>query len=357
MALAKVLVIDDSAFMRKMISEILTEDGRFDVIGTAVHGLDGVKKANQLRPDVVTMDVQMPKMDGIEALKKIMDECPVPVVMLSSETKRGADQTLQAMSIGAVDFIAKPSGSISLDIKSLSKEICNKVYTASSVKIHKKMTRPIKHIPIEDIKHPIKLPKPEKPSLISRKLVAIGTSTGGPRALQEVITRLPKDFHAPVVVVQHMPSGFTASLAERLNQISKVHVKEAEHGELVKKGTVYIAPGGYHMEVQSSGMALAITLNQSPLDNGHRPSVDTLFRSLGSLKNYQLITCVLTGMGSDGSLGLQQLKKTVPNVLSIAETEETAIVYGMPKAIINEGLADYQLPLNQIASQLSNLVQ
>ncbi|GIO21987.1 chemotaxis response regulator protein-glutamate methylesterase [Oceanobacillus sp. J11TS1] len=355
MALINVLVVDDSAFMRKMITEILEEDGRFQVVGTATDGLDGVNKAKKLRPDVVTMDVQMPKLDGLEALKQIMVEYPVPVVMLSSETRKGTDQTIQAISTGAVDFITKPSGAISLDIKKVEKEICNKVYTAAKVKVHKKINEAKAHVPIEHIKQPITMPG--KPSLASKKLVAIGTSTGGPRALQEVITALPKNLRAPVAVVQHMPPGFTASLSERLNHMSQVTVKEAEHGELMKKGTVYIAPGGYHMEVKSSGMALVISLNQEPPENGHRPSVNTLFRSLCALKNYQIVTCVLTGMGNDGTLGLKELKKNNPHVLSIAETEETAIVYGMPKSIINEGLADYQLPLNQMASQLSNLIQ
>lgn len=354
MAMIHVLVVDDSAFMRKMITEILTEDGRFQVIGTAVNGLDGVKKAKKLRPDVITMDVQMPKLDGLQALEQLMKECPTPVVMLSSETRKGAEQTIQAISNGAVDFITKPSGAISLDIKKVEKEICNKVYTAAAVKVHKKINEAGAHVPLEQIKQPIAMP--EKPSLASRKLVAVGTSTGGPRALQEVITALPKDFRAPVAVVQHMPPGFTASLSERLNQISKVTVKEAEHGELMKRGTVYIAPGGYHMEVKSSGMALIISLNQAPPDNGHRPSVNSLFHSLCSLKNYQIVTCVLTGMGNDGTVGLQALKKANSHVLSLAETEETAIVYGMPKSIIKAGLADYQVPLNQMASQLSNLI-
>ncbi|WP_339178187.1 chemotaxis response regulator protein-glutamate methylesterase [Oceanobacillus sp. FSL W7-1293] len=355
MTLINVLVVDDSAFMRKMISEILTEDGRFHVAGTAVHGEDGVNKVKKLHPDVVTMDVHMPKLDGLGALKQIMEECPVPVVMLSSETRKGADYTIQAISTGAVDFITKPSGAISLDIKKVEKEICDKVYTAATVKVHKKINGAAQHVPIERIQQPLTMPA--KPSLSSKKMVAIGTSTGGPRALQKVITALPKDLDVPVAVVQHMPPGFTASLAERLNQISRVTVKEAEHGELMKKGTVYIAPGGYHMEVKSSGMALMISLNQQPLDNGHRPSVNTLFRSLCSLKNYQIVTCVLTGMGNDGTLGLKALKKANSHVVSLAETEETAIVYGMPKSIINEGLADYQVPLNQMASQLSNLVK
>ncbi|UUI01522.1 chemotaxis response regulator protein-glutamate methylesterase [Oceanobacillus jeddahense] len=354
MALINVLVVDDSAFMRKMITEILTEDGRFHVAGTAVNGADGVNKVKKLHPDVVTMDVQMPKLDGLEALKQIMKECPAPVVMLSSETRKGADYTIQAISTGAVDFITKPSGAISLDIKKVEKEICDKVYTAATVKVHKKINGAEKHVPIEQIQQPLTLP--EKPSLSSKKLIAIGTSTGGPRALQKVITALPKNLRVPVAVVQHMPPGFTASLSERLNQISQVAVKEAEHGELMKKGTVYIAPGGYHMEVKSSGMALIISLNQQPPDNGHRPSVNMLFRSLCALKNYQIVTCILTGMGNDGTLGLKELKKVNSHVLSLAETEETAIVYGMPKSIIKEGLADYQVPLNQMASQLSNLV-
>ncbi|WP_040980147.1 protein-glutamate methylesterase/protein-glutamine glutaminase [Oceanobacillus jeddahense] len=354
MALINVLVVDDSAFMRKMITEILTEDGRFHVAGTAVNGADGVNKVKKLHPDVVTMDVQMPKLDGLEALKQIMKECPASVVMLSSETRKGADYTIQAISTGAVDFITKPSGAISLDIKKVEKEICDKVYTAATVKVHKKINGAEKHVPIEQIQQPLTMP--EKPSLSSKKLIAIGTSTGGPRALQKVITALPKNLRVPVAVVQHMPPGFTASLSERLNQISQVAVKEAEHGELMKKGTVYIAPGGYHMEVKSSGMALIISLNQQPPDNGHRPSVNTLFRSLCALKNYQIVTCILTGMGNDGTLGLKELKKVNSHVLSLAETEETAIVYGMPKSIIKEGLADYQVPLNQMASQLSNLV-
>ncbi|WP_080874739.1 protein-glutamate methylesterase/protein-glutamine glutaminase [Oceanobacillus timonensis] len=354
MTLINVLVVDDSAFMRKMITEILTEDGRFHVVGSAVHGVDGVNKVKKLQPDVVTMDVQMPKLDGLGALKQIMDENPVPVIMLSSETKQGADYTIQAISTGAVDFITKPSGAISLDIKKVEQEICDKVYTAATVKVHKKINHAEEHKPIEAIQKPLTMPVP--PALSTKRLLAIGTSTGGPRALQKVITALPKDIRVPIAVVQHMPPGFTASLAERLNQISKVAVKEAEHGELMKKGTVYIAPGGYHMEVKSSGTALIVSLNQQSPDNGHRPSVNTLFRSLCALRNYQIVTCVLTGMGNDGTLGLKELKKANAHVLSLAETEETAIVYGMPKSIVKEGLADYQVPLNQMASQLSNLV-
>ncbi|SIS37585.1 protein-glutamate methylesterase/protein-glutamine glutaminase [Salimicrobium flavidum] len=332
-----VLIVDDSAFMRKMIHEMIEEDPRLYVIATARNGEDALLKVEKFDPDVVTMDIEMPKMDGIRALEIIMEKYPRPVVMLSSLTQNGAENTVQALSAGAVDFIPKPSGSISLDINNIKKQIVQKVITASKAKVPKMIgTARDERIPTVTTNKP------------SRSLIAIGTSTGGPRALQEVLTSLPIDFPSPILIVQHMPPGFTKSLADRLNKLAQIHVKEAEHGERILEGTAYIAPGGYHLSVKESP-ELTIVLSENEEIFGHRPSVNYLFDSLTSLISHHLVTVVMTGMGADGTEGLIRLKKALPGTHSIAEAEESCIVYGMPKSVVVSGLADEVLTLKDIA--------
>lgn len=343
----KVLIVEDSAFMRKLISDFLNEDPRIDVMGTARNGEDALLKIKTMKPDVVTLDIEMPIMNGLEALKRIMNECPTPVVMLSSTTLEGAENTLRAMQYGAFDFIAKPSGAISLDLHRIKEELKEKVVEASKTSVHKLQKNSIiGKTTLSEAKGYSKIePKNRNISVpyswnsASKKLICIGTSTGGPRALQYVLTTFPKTIDAPILVVQHMPPGFTKSLASRLDTICDVHVKEAEEGEIIQKGTVYIAPGGYHLKVRKVGSSLAIRLDQTPQKNGHRPSVDVMFESVSELSDYSVIAVIMTGMGTDGAKGLIELKKN-RNTVCIAESQETSIVFGMPKAAIATNMVD-----------------
>jgi two-component system, chemotaxis family, protein-glutamate methylesterase/glutaminase len=358
----RVLIVDDSAFMRKLISDFLSEHPEIEVIGTARNGEDAIKKWRELRPDVLTLDVEMPKLNGLEVLKMIMKEQPLPVVMLSSTTREGADTTLQAIQAGAVDFVAKPSGSISIDLHKIKTELTQKVLSASKANLTKiNIMKDSKSVG-KKLESPIDLEmKPagnvaaRKIPRESKKIVCIGTSTGGPRALQQVVTSLPKDIDVPVLVVQHMPPGFTASLANRLDSLSQVRVKEAEDGEILIRGTVYIAPGGFHLKVKSVGSTLAISLSQSPPRNGHRPSVDVMFESISTIKNYSKIAVIMTGMGSDGSKGLVEMKKN-GTVKAIAESQDTSIVFGMPKAAIATNMVDEVANVENIAQSIMNYI-
>jgi two-component system, chemotaxis family, protein-glutamate methylesterase/glutaminase len=339
-----VLVVDDSAFMRKLIKDFLSEDPRIKVLDTARNGQEAIEKTAKLKPDVVTMDVEMPVMNGIEAVKGIMEKHPVPVIMLSSTTKAGAANTILAMEAGAIDFITKPSGAISLDLHIVKSELIEKVITSSKARVRR--TRPVQQpVPKKQVVEMIRTSLP--------KLVLIGTSTGGPRALQEVITKLPAEIQAPVLVVQHMPAGFTQSLANRLNTLSAVHVKEAEADERLQNGTVYIAPGGYHMRLAQKAGKISVTLDEGPTEGGHRPAVNVLFSSAASIKDYYKIAVIMTGMGSDGTLGLLELKEA-GLVSSIAESEESAVVYGMPKAAALTKKVDEIVHLESIAAAIQN---
>ena len=368
---SKLLIVDDSAFMRKLISDFFLDNPKVEVVGTARNGKDALKKIQQLSPDVVTMDVEMPEMNGIDALKEIMQICPVPVVMLSSTTQSGAENTVIAMEHGAVDFVAKTSGTISLDLHKIKEELIHKVEQAAQVpiaKLKKTIDTKLPHVEISkqrtttNRKKTLSIPSVENPIVTgtkapvwnnhSRKVVLIGTSTGGPRALQEVITKIPKTIEAPILIVQHMPPGFTKSLATRLDQLSKIHVKEAEHGDILQNGTAYIAPGGFHMKLKKVGSAFAISLDQEePPRSGHRPSVDVMFESVSQFNDFDKIAVIMTGMGYDGSKGLVQLKNS-GNVLSIAESQETCIVYGMPKAAVETQLVDEIADVDDIAQTI-----
>ncbi|MEK4424447.1 protein-glutamate methylesterase/protein-glutamine glutaminase [Solibacillus sp. FSL K6-1523] len=371
---SKLLVVDDSAFMRKLISDFFANDSKVEVVGTARNGKDAIKKIQQLKPDVVTMDVEMPEMNGLEALQEIMQVCPVPVVMLSSTTQRGTDNTLTAMEYGAVDFITKPSGTISLDLHKIQNELVYKVAQAAQIpiaKLKKPISRPYVFAP--PVGQPIKteklvsspapVMKKSIPPIVTaskkvdwnnnaKKIILIGTSTGGPRALQEVITKIPANIDAPILVVQHMPAGFTKSLATRLDQLSQIHVKEAEQGDILQKGTAYIAPGGYHLKLRKVGATFAIVTDQTePPRSGHRPSVDVMFEDVSQYSDFDKIAVVMTGMGYDGAKGLVALKKT-GNVMAIAESAETCIVYGMPKAAVETQLVDEVADVDDIAQTI-----
>lgn len=354
----KIFIADDSALMRTLLSDLFSKEADFQVIGTASNGREAVEKIKVLKPDLVTMDINMPIMDGIDALEIIMKECPTSVIMISSLTKAGADATIKALSLGAVDFIQKVSGTI-FRVDMIKREILDKCRAA--VKVNFKKTTFVESFP--------KLEYPKKSftsfnsfqkdfkvasKKMDEKIIAIGTSTGGPRALQQVITKLPEDLPCGVVVVQHMPPGFTKSLAERLNSLSKVTVKEAEHNDVVSPGTIFIAPGNYHMTVESQGDKRVIHLNQDPPLASHRPAVDILFSSLAKFGD-RVVAAILTGMGSDGAKGMKCIKEH--GGFAIAEDESTAVVYGMPKAVVELGLADRVRPIDAIADELVQIVK
>lgn len=369
---SKLLVVDDSAFMRKLISDFFTDHAQIEVVGTARNGKDAIKKIQQLKPDVVTMDVEMPEMNGLDALKEIMKQSPVPVIMLSSTTQRGTENTLTAMEYGAVDFVAKPSGTISLDLHKIQDELVRKVLEASTVQIAKlnkplskrgalpktsttfannesaaTQSRDVKLAPIID-----QTRKKVEWNKHTKKIILIGTSTGGPRALQEVITKIPANVDAPILIVQHMPAGFTKSLATRLDQMSEIHVKEAEQGDILQKGTAYIAPGGYHLKIRKVGSTFAVVLdNNEPPRSGHRPSVDVMFEDVSQYSDFDKVAVIMTGMGYDGSKGLVALKQS-GNVIAIAESAETCIVYGMPKAAVETQLVDEVADVDEIAQTI-----
>ncbi|WP_261132861.1 chemotaxis response regulator protein-glutamate methylesterase [Bacillus sp. Marseille-Q3570] len=346
MSSIRVMVVDDSAFMRKVISDLLSSDPAIVVAGTARNGEDALRKIPQLSPDVITLDVDMPVMDGLTTLKKIIGQYAIPVIMLSSVTKAGAAQTIESMQVGAVDFISKPSGAISLDIHKVQEELLNKVKVASVAKVAGTTEREKGRI-TSFTKEPL-----DKGLTKKKKLIAIGTSTGGPKALVEVISKLPDSIDAPVLIVQHMPTGFTKSLAERLNKLSALVVKEAESGEILRNNTVYIAPGGYHLRVIHKQNEIIIELdNQTPPVRGHRPSVDEMFTSLSMLQNYQKIAVIMTGMGTDGTRGLLALKEE-EDTIAIAESEESCVVYGMPRSAIATEKVDEVVHVTEIPERI-----
>lgn len=361
----RVLVVDDSALMRKIISDILNSDPDIEVIDTARNGQMAVEKVERLRPDVVTLDHEMPVLEGLCALGYIMSECPTPVIMLTATDERGAELALNAFEYGAVDFIQKPSGTISHDIELIAEEIRAKVKAAAKAqlknlhfmeehvkssekgKVHAENTLPISNTS-----------KATPRRIMTKKILAIGTSTGGPRALEKVIPKLPRDLKAAVLVVQHMPPGFTASLAQRLNAQSELEVREAKDGDLIREGVVLIAPGDYHMEVVQKmidGKTVeVIALNKEPRELGVRPCVNVLFRTLAPIYGSNILSVIMTGMGMDGAEGVERIKNAGGK--AIAEDEKSCVVYGMPKAIVDRGLADRVVPLEMIATAIQQLI-
>lgn len=356
----RVLVVDDSIFMRRIISDLIAENRNFQVADTAKNGKEAVEKTLLLKPDLVTMDVEMPEMNGLEALRQIMQSYPVPVIMLSSLTGEGAHETIRALELGAFDFVQKPSGSISFDLYKVKSLLHEKMEAAVQAKDkwNRLYRRPF-ILPPPPPATPAQngiMSKTGKTSATFGSLVAIGTSTGGPRALQQVLSRLPGSFPAPILIVQHMPPNFTKSLAQRLHSASQIRVVEAEDGQPVLSGTAYIAPGGWHMRMSRlEGNRYRIRLSREAPKNGHRPSVDVLFDSLLAFHELKRHIVLMTGMGSDGAQGMFALRKAGA-VTTIAESEESCVVYGMPRAAVELGAATNILPLEQIAGKLIEAV-
>jgi two-component system, chemotaxis family, protein-glutamate methylesterase/glutaminase len=338
----RVLVVDDSALMRRVICNILEEDPNFCVVGTAVDGLDAIEKLHALQPDVLTMDVEMPKLDGLQALGYIMSERPTPVVMLSAYTPGGADITLKALEFGATDFIQKPSGSISLDLAQIRDELVAKVKVAAGIDL--------KRLPFIAREDKNKVIKKKELDLPVKSLVLMACSTGGPRALAAILPLLPEDFPVPILIVQHMSQGFTRSLAQRLDRDSKIRVKEAENGEVIKCGTAYLAPGDWHMLVEKFKNQHRISLNQRPPLLGVRPSADLLFESAVESFGSKILGVILTGMGRDASKGARLLKEHQGRCL--AQDEASSVVFGMPKAAWETNAVEKMVPLKDMAATI-----
>lgn len=351
--MVRVLIVDDSLFARKILTDILSSDDDILVVGEAKNGKEALVKIPVLKPDLITLDIVMPVMDGIATLEKIVSQYNLAVIMVSNLTQEDAILTLEALDKGAIDFIPKPKNIFSLNKQTIRSQIIDKIKMAAKCNVN---VKPIMRASDDAIKESIT----SKSSLKDSKdgfdyIIAIGSSTGGPKALQQVIPLLPKDINASIVIVQHMPPKFTKSLAERLNNISNINVKEGEDGDILTKGNCYIAPGDFHMEVVQRGKDYVIRLNKDEPIKGLRPSVDVLMNSVAKLDGINKIGVIMTGMGADGSKGIISLKKS--NGFTIAQDEESSVIFGMPKAAINTNCIDKIVPLNHIADEIIRKVE
>lgn len=339
----KVLIVDDSAIVRKVFSEELSRYSDIQVVGTAPDPFAARDKIVFLQPDVITLDIEMPRMDGLTFLKKLMKFHPLPVVIVSSLTPKGGRLTLEAMDLGAVDVIAKPGSAYS--VGDMSAQLAEKIRGASRARINRVQVREdIETERVESIK---------ALAQTTNQVIAIGASTGGTEALKVVLTRMPPNSPG-IVVVQHMPANFTTAFAERLNSICQITVKEARDNDSVTTGTALIAPGNYHMILRRSGARYYVEIKTGPMVHHQRPAVDILFKSTAKYAGPNAIGVILTGMGADGAAGLLEMKKT--GARTIAQDEASCVVFGMPKEAIKTGAADKVIPLNQIASEIVRMV-
>ena len=342
-AKVRVLVVDDSVFFQRRITEILQRDPAIEVVGTANDGLQAVAATRKLRPDVITMDVDMPVMDGINAVKRIMAESPTQIIMLSAFTREGAKATLNALDAGAVDFLPKPqNGSSALD--SIALHLPQRVLALGLHRQMREATAP----------RPQRQPIREHQRREHYKMVVIGASTGGPVAIQQLLSVLPADFPLPLLLIVHMPESFTPAFAARLNAQCKIGVKEAQDGDVPQPGQAYLAPGGKQMTLQQHGSRADIRISEGLPSQTYRPSVDITMGSAGLVYPSGILGVILTGMGADGKLAAQQLKAERSTVWS--QDEASCIVYGMPQAVEKAGLSDRVLPLQQIGPQLVKVV-
>jgi len=424
----RVLVVDDSAFMRKIISDLIEKDPQFTVVATAVNGIEAITSVEQTKPDVITLDLEMPLMNGIDALQHILKKHKIPIIMLSGISEANTRDTIKALQFGAFDFIRKPTGvgAKAQDIHVVSEMLLEKLKIAMLTRKRTSITRPIapaarfenkkQDISTENAPNLLKNDKIKSKTITSKKsaasnkaneskldhlsaalpkkqakeeaeqkstvvdssikpkpkqkavelkpkantgsissIIAIGTSTGGPRALHEVISHLPANLAAPVVIVQHMPPRFTKSLAQRLDSFSELDVCEAEDGMKLQNGRAYVAPGGYHMKVSRQQDQYVISLSSEPPRSGHRPSVDMLYESLLDFQELERYIVLMTGMGSDGAQGMKKLADQGV-AATIAEAEESCVVYGMPRSAIELGAASKVLPLSHIAPELMKIM-
>lgn len=355
----RVLIVDDSALVRQLLSEILNSDPMIEVIGAAPDPFIAREKIKQLNPDVLTLDVEMPKMDGVTFLRNLMRLRPMPVVMVSTLTQQGADVTLEALELGAIDFVTKPNIDLQEHLKDYTDELIAKVKMAAGARVRSKADRDMSVLQVEQ-RHttdsiiekrqtisPLKLKTTDK-------IIAIGASTGGTEAIREVLLTMPAD--APgIVITQHIPPKFSTSFAHRMNTISAMTVYEAEDGQQILPGHVYIAPGGQHLLIERSGARYYCRLNNGPPVNRHKPSVDVLFRSVAQNVGANAIGVILTGMGDDGARGLLELKEI--GAPTIAQDEASSVVWGMPGEAVKLGAADTQLSLDKITDKIISLIK
>lgn len=346
--LSTVLVVDDSAFMRKLIAEMVEASGEYRVVGTAADGIEALDQIRWLAPDIVTLDIEMPRLDGLQTLEQIMKEMPRPVVMLSAAgSERGNEMTLRALERGAIEFVRKPSGPISIDLLTVRVELAAALNAARAVNMTSVQTAPS--------------PAARGPSDLSstksidsaRRVVAIAASTGGPRALGEIVPNLPEDLGAAVLIVQHMPREFTRTLSRHLAAMSPLPVSEAEHGERLRDNHVYLAPGGYHMRVGGEVGNATIRLDTSATVWGVRPAADPLFGSVAGLFGAAAIGVILTGMGRDGADGLRQIRDA--GGTAVVQDRDSSIIYGMPQAALALAGADRVAAAQDMARVISDL--
>lgn len=352
----KVLVVDDSAFMRKVISDIINSNDNFEVAGIARNGKDALDLIPKLNPDIITLDIEMPIMDGITCLKKIVELYDIPVIMCSSLTKEGAYQTITTLEIGAFDFITKP-GIVGFEKTNIKEDLISKLLAASaSVNSSKRKYETNIVSKIKEVKITHNFTNISKKDSKINKIVAIGISTGGPKALHEIIPQIPKNIPAPILIVQHMPKGFIKPMAERLDSTSQIRVKEAQTGDILENGVCYIAPGDEHMEIEYVTGKARIKLTDDEKVSGHRPSANVMFKSLSELP-FEVIGVIMTGMGSDGTDGLKILKSKKKDSKIIAQDEATSVVFGMPKAAINSGVVDIVAPIYNIIKEICKCLE
>jgi len=337
----RVLVVDDSALMRKMMPQIMNADHEIEVVGTAMDGTFALKKIPELRPDVITLDIDMPKMDGIETLRSIMQHFAIPTIIISTLSQHDADMTLKALGMGAFDFVTKPLDAISLHISDIGDDLIRKVKAAHDNPISRLKIKKNQSATGRNAK------KAREEGKIPERVVAIGISTGGPNALSYLLPQLPGNFPAGLLIVQHMPRGFTGMLADRLNAACRIEVKEACEGDLVLAGRALVAPGDRHLRIKRMPLHTIAVLSSAAPVSGHRPSVDVLFRSVAEEYAGNATGLIMTGMGNDGALGLGEIKQM--GGLTVAQDEDSCVVFGMPKEAIKLGAADRVLSLESIA--------
>jgi two-component system chemotaxis response regulator CheB len=339
----RVLVVDDSALMRKLIPLILERDPDIEVVGTAMDGAFALKKIAELQPDVVTLDLEMPRMDGIETLRTIMRNAPLPVIVFSTHSKEGAYSTFKALALGAIDFVAKPKDAAAGNLDPVAYQLAEKI------KVAKRAGGP-KALPKLEAESPAPQKNRTRVAMPPNRIIAIGISTGGPNALQYVLSQIPGDFPASFVIVQHMPEGFTDMFARRLDECCALEVQEAKSGDLLLAGRVLICPGNRHMMVRRMPRGEMVVLSDGPTINGHRPSVDVLYHSVAQEFAMTAVGVLMTGMGDDGAEGLGAIKAA--GGATIAQSEDTCVVGGMPRAAIVKGYANKVLPLDGMAAYL-----
>ena len=367
----RVLIVDDSAFMRKVLQSILAADPQLEVCGEARDGRDAVTQTEVLKPDVITMDINMPHMDGLQATEVIMSSNPRPIVIVSSESREGAEVTLKALELGAIDFVAKPSGGIDLDMNSVKEELCRKLKVAAKVRVVRNATRSRlqqeiaasapRTEPARTFEQSLKngsangtgaaaAPAPARGNS-KFPIVIVAASTGGPATLMKFVPYFPKDFPGAVVLVQHMPASFTAQFSQQLAEVSQMKVKEAESGEIIVAGQLYICPGSHHMRVSPTGR---VSLDDGPRIGGYRPCADLTLESAAEYAGPMTIGVILTGMGNDGARGVQTIRNVGGHV--IAQDESSAVIFGMPQEAIKTGVVDQVLPMEAIYNAIEKRV-